>query len=151
MVKKYWCLIVVIVLGLVLLFIRLPHRNSLPGVPVSEPGEILRERDTNDDGNVDVWMFYDQNNVPVLMVRDTDFDGRPDSWDHFKNGKPFLAQEDQDYDGTIDFILIQILDEEEKKARGIIFLLEGNIFVEDGDTGWIEEGDMGWPEPSTTI
>ena len=76
MVKKYWCLIVVTVLGLVLLFIVLPQRNSLPGVPVCEPGKIVREVDSNDDGNVDVWMIYDQNNVPALMVRDTDFDGR---------------------------------------------------------------------------
>lgn len=151
MIKSHWCLIVVIVLALVLLFIGLPQRNSLPGVPICENGEIVREVDRNDDGNVDVWIFADQDTVIVRMVRDTNFDGRPDTWDYFKNGKPSLAQEDQDHDGTIDFILIQVHDEEEKKARGIIFLLEGNIFVEDGDTGWVEEGDIGWPEPSTTI
>ena len=49
------------------------------------------------------------------------------------------------------FILIQVLDEEKQEARGIVFILDGYLFVEDGDTGWVEEGDIGWPEPSTTI
>lgn len=141
MVKKYWCLILVIVLGLVLLSKVLPHRNSLPNVPVREPGEIVNELDTNDDGNIDVWFFTDQDTVPVRMIRDTDFDGKPDSWDHFKNGQTFLAQEDRDHDGRIDFIILDIYDMEENNIRQVLLLLEeGNLFVAAEDTGWLKCG-----------
>ena len=97
MVKKHWCLIVVVLLGLVLIFTRFPQRNSLPGIPVCENGEIVIEADRNDDGNVDVWIFANQDSVPDRMVLDTDFDGAPDSWDHSKNGNVFLSQEDKDH------------------------------------------------------
>ena len=138
MVKKHWCLIVVILLVLVLIFTRFPQRNSLPGIPVCENGEIVIEADRNDDGNVDVWIFANQDSVPDRMVLDTDFDGAPDSWDHSKNGNVFLSQEDKDHDGIIDFIVLTLYDEGEKKMRIIVLLLEGNIFVEEVDSGWCE-------------
>lgn len=139
MVRKYWYLIVAAVVGFVLLFTGLPHRSCLPGIPVCGPGEIMVELDTNADGNTDFWAFLDQDTVPVGSVGDTDFDGTPDSWDVFKNGRAFLAQQDTDNDGIIDFILIVVYDEEERNMRDILFLLEKeNLFVEAADTGWLE-------------
>ena len=145
MVRKYWYLIVAVVVGLVLLFTGLPQRNPLPGVPVCGPGEIMVELDTNDDGNTDFWAFLDQDSVPVGSVGDTNFDGKPDSWSHFKNGRAFLEQEDTNNDGTIDLIIVNLFNEDESKIRSILLLRVlvqdmGDIFFEAEDTGWVECG-----------
>ena len=56
--------------------------------------------------------------------------------------RPFLGQDDQDYDGTIDYLLIQVHDEAKNISRGLIFILEGNLFIEDFDSGWADEEEF---------
>ncbi|MCD4707608.1 MAG: hypothetical protein K8S62_07695 [Candidatus Sabulitectum sp.] len=150
MLKKYWYLIVAAVVGLVLLFTGLPERSNLPGIPVCEPGEIMVELDTNDDGNTDFWAFLNQDSVPVGSIGDTNFDGRPDSWSHFRNGRAFLDQEDTDNDGMIDLIILSLYNRDESKIRSILLRLEEeNLFVAAEDTEWLECGTIFSHQPDS--
>jgi len=141
MMKKHWILIVVIILGIIFFSRGLPFHNRRFPLPKNKPGEIAKAKDLNDDGNMDMWTFVDQNcvnSVPVRWVRDSDFDGSPDQWGHLKNGKVFFEQEDRNRDGKIDALFFNIRDEEKNKTRRLMFVLDGDLFVEKEDTGWRE-------------
>lgn len=54
--------------------------------------------DRNGDGIPDLW----QDVVRQIIVRDNDYNGIPDTWDYFKNGRLFRSGYDTDGDGMPD-------------------------------------------------
>jgi tetratricopeptide (TPR) repeat protein len=48
----------------------------------TDPDLTLREFDTDNDGQIDLWLFYNQSNKPVKKKIDTDKDGLPDKEEH---------------------------------------------------------------------
>ena len=95
--------------------------------------------DKNKDGKIDVWLYRDEKGVPIKSVRDTNFDGKEDSWSFFKNGEAFLDEDDYNGDGKVDRIIVTIFDSEHKKSRGLSIFLkdpEKNVIIVNEDTGW---------------
>ena len=56
------------------------------------------EMDRNGDGKPDLW----EDLVRKIIIRDADFNGVPDTWDYFKNGRLFRSGYDTDGDGMPD-------------------------------------------------
>ena len=92
----------------------------------ADNGDIQRvESDTNDDGKIDEWIYYEER-VPVKAQKDTNADGKPDTtiyyvkgvvirtesdtngdakideWVYYSNGKPSKAEKDTNADGKPD-------------------------------------------------
>ncbi len=100
----------------------------------------MQDIDKNKDGKTDNWIVRDDKNIPIKWIKDTNFDGKEDSWSFFKNGKVFLEEIDSDEDGRVDEIYLIIFDSETKKLRTISLILEDmekSIFIEKEDTGWV--------------
>ena len=58
--------------------------------------------DTNSDGNVDVWYFYDQGRV-TNVEEDTNGDGKVDLWEEYDDAEAIVnRKKDLDYDGIPD-------------------------------------------------
>lgn len=108
-------------------------------IPVFCYGEQIQTVDKNKDGKIDNWLYRDDKGVPIKWVRDTNFNGKEDSWSFFKDGKAFLDEDDLNGDGKVDRIIITVFDSERKKVRNISIIQkdqEKNIFIENEDTGW---------------
>jgi hypothetical protein len=72
-----------------------------------ESGTLARgEFDTNGDGKVDQWLFYDAKGHLIRAEYDQNGDGRPEQWEHFAAGgqEPFKVERDTNGDGTPDAI-----------------------------------------------
>lgn len=113
-------------------------------VPENVDGLILTTLDMNNDGNIDTWIYRDENEIIQKAIMDKTRNGHPDSWELFKNGRAYFSQEDHDGDGRVDVLFSHVFDEEYHKYRGFSFTLQNkkrNIFSEQEDTGWIELHD----------
>ncbi len=105
----------------------------------------LEKLDSNKDGSIDTWLYRDDSNIPLKWIRDSNHNGQPDKWSFFKNGKAFIDEEDLDFDGKADLIIIQIVDSQGKKLRMFSLVLkdkEKNVFIPQEDTGWIEKDQL---------
>jgi len=101
--------------------------------------EQLETIDKNNDGKIDNWIYEDENGTRVKWVRDSNYDGNQDQWSFFKDGEAFIDEKDIDFDGKVDFFIINLFDNEKQKVRSLSFTLgdkDKNIFVPVEDTGW---------------
>ncbi|HRZ87344.1 MAG TPA: tetratricopeptide repeat protein [bacterium] len=57
--------------------INVPVPHATPAAQ-EQSGLQEREFDVNNDGKVDMWLYYDASNKPVKKKQDTNFDGTPD-------------------------------------------------------------------------
>ena len=83
-----------------------PNEDFLKGVVVArdENGIVLTKQiDTNADGSLDVFKFYDEGTITSKEV-DKNFDGETDIWKSYTNGILSEMEKDIDFDGTIDQI-----------------------------------------------
>ena len=63
---------------------------------------ICRESDVNGDGRKDVIRYYDDNGRSLREEQDRDFDGRMDLILVFQDGEPRVKEIDQNRDGKVD-------------------------------------------------
>ena len=117
-----------------------PQKNTY--VPIQpRDDEVLKTIDKNKDGKIDIWVYGTKSGIPRSWIRDKNYDGIPDNWSFFKDGKAFIDEVDFDGDGKVDTIYINIWNENKTKTRGLSFRLrdkDRNVFVEQEDTGWVE-------------
>jgi hypothetical protein len=59
--------------------------------------------DTNYDGRIDYWTWYDGKGRPTRDERDLNFDGEPDAWSTYRKGVLTELRGDSDFDGVADF------------------------------------------------
>ncbi len=53
-------------------------------------------------GGAQISVFFDHNEQPIRIERDTNGDGRADQWEHLFEGKPARIEQDRDFDGEVD-------------------------------------------------
>lgn len=62
----------------------------------------VETKDKNEDGNPDIWLYYNENKDHVKSVADRDYDGAPDYWRYLIDGIVDREEGDIDFDGNID-------------------------------------------------
>jgi hypothetical protein len=67
-----------------------------------QPVRFVRTQDRNHDGRPDVWRYFDARGRLVEVVTDTNFDGRPDQEDDYRNNALILRETDRNFDDQID-------------------------------------------------
>jgi hypothetical protein len=70
-----------------------------------EAGTLARgEFDTDGNGKVDQWLFYDAKGHLIRAEYDQNGDGRPEQWEHFAadSQEPFKVERDTNGDGKPD-------------------------------------------------
>jgi hypothetical protein len=61
------------------------------------------ERDTDFDGRLDVWVFYEEDGkTPARQDQDVDGNGEKDRWVTFREGRPSTQLDDRNGDGLAD-------------------------------------------------
>ncbi|MDH5567100.1 MAG: hypothetical protein OEY15_10580, partial [Myxococcales bacterium] len=61
------------------------------------------ERDTDHDGRIDVWLFFEADGkTPARQDQDVDADGQKDRWVTFRAGRPSIQLDDRNADGKPD-------------------------------------------------
>lgn len=131
--------VALLLVGTITLLSTICEKQSLPQSSQKNDSGSVTVKDVNNDGKMDNWLYADKENTPLRWIRDSDFDGVPDQWSYFKDGKAFIDQHDLDQNGKVDAIYLNIWTEDRKMTRGFSFRLEDvehNIFVEHEDTGW---------------
>jgi hypothetical protein len=68
---------------------------------------LVELEDRNADGEMDFWVYYDANENPIRVEKDTDGDGNADVWEHYEGDDPgemviVRKDEDLDGDGSVD-------------------------------------------------
>ncbi len=66
--------------------------------------EKIWEIDTSGDKKTDKWVHYDIYERLTEIGYDTNFDGKPDVWEYYKNGKVYKKEIDTNFDGKPDKI-----------------------------------------------
>ena len=139
MKKIYITIIIVLVLLIIVLL--LDKFYTPKWIPPQIDDNELTKVDRNQDGEIDSWIYRNEEGIPSIGIIDQNYNGDPDSWAFFKNGKAFLDEEDSDGDGKIDKIFLHVFSEDKNKIREFFFDLldkKRNIFVEKEDTGWVD-------------
>ncbi len=67
-------------------------------------GTYVRAADRNHDGQPDLWCYYDAQHRPVRIELDTNFDGRPDEIEYFRDGHLVERDLDRNFDQQIDLV-----------------------------------------------
>jgi len=68
-------------------------------------GPSLRTEDRNHDGRPDVWRWYDADGRLVRLELDTNFDGRPDAREAYRDDRPIRVEIDTNLDNRIDRVV----------------------------------------------
>ncbi|MFU8769288.1 MAG: hypothetical protein ACNA7H_06080, partial [Desulfotignum sp.] len=61
-----------------------------------------QEKDTNYDGTPDVVIHFNEKEQKECLICDTDFDGRPDTWQYYTDGMLSRVEKDESGDGRVD-------------------------------------------------
>jgi hypothetical protein len=73
-------------------------------VSLWSPSEVVRTEDQNHDGRPDIWRFYDRQGRLHRVEVDTNFDGRADRRDFYRDGILTRTETDRNFDNQIDLI-----------------------------------------------
>ena len=83
-------------------------------------------QDMNSDGVPDVWVYYDPQNPKEVVRReeDTDHNGRVDTWSYFNQGQLVRRQVDRTGDGNIDGLFFYkddklVREERDEEGNGV--------------------------------
>ena len=71
---------------------------------IVQPSIRLRTQDTNRDGRPDVWQYYDSRGVLLRVDIDTNFDGRFDVEESYRDGHLVRRESDRNFDDRVDLI-----------------------------------------------
>jgi hypothetical protein len=66
--------------------------------------DIVRTEDQNHDGRPDVWRIYDRQGRLRRVDFDTNFDGRADRRDYYRDGVRTRSESDRNFDNQVDLI-----------------------------------------------
>ncbi|MEH0021155.1 MAG: hypothetical protein V6Z89_15990 [Desulfobacter sp.] len=70
-----------------------------------EQGRIIRTRqDKNQDGRMDMDTFFNEKQEKERLESDTEYDGKPDLWQFYKNNTLETLHRDENRDGRVDVI-----------------------------------------------
>ena len=65
---------------------------------------VKAEKDSNLDGKTDTWFYY-RDNMVTSVEEDTNHDGKPDLWEIYDESESLVqTKKDLDYDGTPDIV-----------------------------------------------
>jgi antitoxin component YwqK of YwqJK toxin-antitoxin module len=81
-------------------------RRESPSNPTSSPFKNVEVRDINGDGVPDLWIYYSplRSSEIVRQEEASQFDGRVDSWSHFKDGRLVRREVDSKGKGLADTV-----------------------------------------------
>ena len=141
--QRYYLIPVIVLFIILILQFGWPSLSgSQTASPEKDSNQKLETKDRNKDGKLDMWLYRDNKGTPLKWIYDYDYDGRPDNWSFFKNGKSYLDEKDTDGDGKVDEIYLSIWDSQGIKQRYLYLVLkdkEKYIFEVQEDTGWLSE------------
>ena len=81
-------------------------RNESPSNSPGRPFKNVEVRDINNDGTADLWIYYSPINRSEIVRQEeaTRWDGRVDTWSHFKDGKLMRREVDTKGKGAADTV-----------------------------------------------
>lgn len=79
------------------------NSNGVPNLIIQYDGDlpVMVKRDRNQDGRIDCFEHYRHGTI-YLVEADDSFDGKLDAWVSFHDGLPMLDRKDADGDGIPD-------------------------------------------------